>query len=52
MRVVAATLAVAPKGLRFVGVGMPMGREGLEGVYAGLYWKVGKDGESVGYAEV
>jgi len=42
MRVVAATLAVAPKGLRFVGVGMPMGQEGLEGFMQGCTGRLGK----------
>ena len=49
--VVGATLDVEPKGFGFAGIGAPKVLEGL-GVYVGLQWKVGKDGERVGYAEV
>jgi hypothetical protein len=34
--VVDATLDVPPKGLGFVGVGVPKGLEGLVGMYVGL----------------
>jgi hypothetical protein len=44
MRVVGATLDVAPKGMGFVGVGVPKGPKELEGYMWGCSGRLGKMG--------